>query len=105
MTSGHFITNLDLSLLGYIDFCQTYYAGRQFITYCDIVFLALINTVNLLVFYNVIMEELFNTVVFLIIRGPFVWIDIKKINLLQLFKGEFASLRNNIHIKVVLDTL
>jgi len=51
------------------------------------------------------MKELLYTVVFLLIGGPFVWIDIKKIDLLKLLEGKLAAFRNYINIKIILNAL
>src|SRR5450759_1357961 len=105
MTTGHFISDFNLTLLSYIYFGKTYNTSRQFISDSDIIFLAFVNAINLLIFNYIVMEQLFDTVIFLFIGSPFIRIGIQKINFLKLFQSELTSFRNYINIQIIFNPL
>jgi hypothetical protein len=105
MPAGHLISYLDLTLFGNINFGQTDNTCRQFITYGDVVLLALIQTINLLILNDIIMKKLLDLSFFFLSVVHLLGLTFKVINFLKHLKGELASLGDHINIQIILYTL
>ena len=105
MTSGHLVTDGNLSLLGNVDFCKLHHAVGKFVTDLDLVESSLVGCCCLFVSDAVVVDEITDHSVGLFVIRPLVGVDIVEIRDTPEHCGsDFLTFRYNLHAIQVADS-
>ena len=105
MTSGKFITHLNLTLLGHIDLGHLHNAGGQVVADGDGKFAAGLFGVHLLVLADEIHDKTLNQRVGMLITRPVVTLDTVKLKVAQHGLSKLAALGDDLGIGIVVNPL
>ena len=105
MTACHFIAHLQFAFLGNIHLGHLHNSVWQVITNGSNKLSAVINTKDLLVLNDVVVDQRFNQFVYILVGCPLTRVNTQVINTHQHFLGEFDLFRYNLFLEIIVDTL